>query len=197
MNVTRECPFCLIQDASLRHIGFHLQRVSCFALPRSTGEEVGSENASAGSDQAEIESRNVEESEMGSLPPHEEDEDVFSIPSSPPLPSTGRETVILTNEALRAINDSENVWNKESNVDDFLQQLGDSNNKNLLPTHNPDIVTLDASSSIEPLPEYFIPGQDISLKVIEAAICPYLGDDASVKSGSYQVRPHSFCLNFV
>lgn len=36
--------------------------------------------------------------------------------------------------------------------------------------------------------EYFLPGEGISREVIQADICRYLGNDALVRPGTYEVR---------
>ena len=38
--------------------------------------------------------------------------------------------------------------------------------------------------------EYFLPGEGISREVIQADICRYLGNDALVRPGTYDVRRH-------
>lgn len=43
--------------------------------------------------------------------------------------------------------------------------------------------------------EYFLPGDGILREVIQADICRYLGNDALVRPGVYQVGCHHMVLN--
>ncbi|PKY00856.1 hypothetical protein P168DRAFT_285012 [Aspergillus campestris IBT 28561] len=66
---TRECPFCLIRDATQIHIACHLRRIACFAIRGAGGGEENDDiEANSGmSDRAEIHDRSSERLSVSSL----------------------------------------------------------------------------------------------------------------------------------